>query len=75
MSLHDYDEALSVFREARDACPDDPAPRVELGKLMLRVGDRDAAKGEFRRAAERIDDPRFAADVAALIASLESSSR
>ena len=75
VALHEYDEALAVFREARDARPNDPAPRVELGKLALRVGDVRGAEEELRRAAERIDDPRFAADVVALVESLESRRR
>jgi tetratricopeptide (TPR) repeat protein len=39
-----FDESMAVLHEAVRLAPEQGAPRVQLGQLLLRAGDRDAAE-------------------------------
>ena len=57
----DEEGALSAFKEAVRLAPHYGLPRWELGNLLLRMGQRDGAFTELRRAA--MSDPKLIPDV------------
>ena len=46
------EEAVSLYREGLDLCPDDDVAHYELGKLLLRLGQTGEAREEFEKALE-----------------------
>ncbi len=57
----DEEGALSAFKEAVHLAPYYGLPRWELGNILLKMGRREDAFAELRRAA--MSDPRFLPDV------------
>jgi tetratricopeptide (TPR) repeat protein len=52
---------LEALREQVRLRPQDAALRLELGRLLMKLGEVDAAAGEFQKA---VDDPRVGRDAA-----------
>jgi tetratricopeptide (TPR) repeat protein len=45
-------EAVSLYRQGLELCPDDDVAHYELGKLLLRLGQSGEAREEFEKALE-----------------------
>lgn len=52
--------AARFYREAADARPDSAAPRMGLGRALMKLGKPRAAVGAFRAAVRRAADPKAA---------------
>ena len=72
-ALGDLPAAQSAYQTSLKSRPNDPALRVELGKLDLKLGKKQEAELEFRRALDLTDDPNLAADLRALAAALANN--
>jgi tetratricopeptide (TPR) repeat protein len=44
------EEAVSLYRDGLELCPDDDVAHYELGKMMLRLGQAGEAQEEFEKA-------------------------
>ncbi len=45
----DYDRAIAAFQEAVKIAPDRPAMRKDLAYTLLKIGENEAARDQFRR--------------------------
>lgn len=46
------EEAVSLYRQGLELCPDDDVAHYELGKLLLRLGQTGEAREEFEKSLE-----------------------